>query len=371
MPGWYHEAMPSQTVRIGLTCNEGCLFCFADPEMWAERPTDSGDDYSNLIGSDWRKSFREVRQAGFDELSISGGEPLLHPDLVRMVRYARLLGFKRVELQTNATLLGNPANARRLAKAGVCSALISLPSHVEKVYNALTATRGYYQAALSGLRNMLDAGVRVSIAHVMCTANFRQLPEFVDFVQEHFPEVSGVGFLYVQPEGRATRYPGLYPDLRELKPVLHDAMSRCDDYGLRFTTDVQCGVPMCMLEGYEDRVDKSLFLEPDSFWAHDLSSYRYMQSHKRKTEACEGCFFNDVCHGFWNEYLDAYGGAGLMAVSGTERLRGLFPRIGASPVRDVVLDGQIAASRMANADGIRPRIRRELTASEGPARQGA
>ena len=135
--------MPSQTVRIGLACNEGCLFCFADPELWASRPR-GNEDYSNLIGADWRAAFRKVRADGFDALSISGGEPTLHPDLVRMVKYARLLGFTRVELQSNATLL-TEANVQRLVKAGLCSALVSLPSHQEKVYNALTATRDYFR----------------------------------------------------------------------------------------------------------------------------------------------------------------------------------------------------------------------------------
>lgn len=318
--------MPSQTIRIGLACNEGCLYCFADPERWADRPRGWGRDYANLIGDDWRTELREIRAAGYDGLSISGGEPTLHPDLVKMVRYARLLGFERVELQSNATLL-TPANARRLAKAGVCSALISLPSHIEKVYNAITATRDYFQPALDGVRNLTDQGVIVRLAHVQCTANYRHTPEYVEFVAEHFPDISGVAFLYVQPEGRALGYPALYPDLSDLKPHFERALEACTRLGVRFTTDVQTGVPMCMMGGYEDRVDRSLLLSPRDFWAEDLTSYEYMQAHKRQGPRCGECFWTRVCYGFWNEYLDAYGDAALEPVLSTPRLRELFPEV--------------------------------------------
>ena len=343
--------MPSQTVRIGLACNEGCLFCFADPEMWASRPRGT-EDYSNLIGEDWRAAFRKVRRDGFDGLSISGGEPTLHPDLVRMVKYARLLGFQRVELQSNATLL-TEANARRLARAGLCSALVSLPGHKEKVYNALTATRGYYQAALDGIRNLLALGVKVSIAHVMCTPNFDDVVEFVEFIAERFPGISCVRLLYVQPEGRARKYRGLYPDLTALRPKLHAAMARCDELGLPFTTDVQCGVPMCIMEGYEERVDRELLVRPQSFWGEDLSSYRYMQGHKRKGAACNECFFTNVCHGFWQEYLDAYGDEALTPVKATPRLLSLFPEIAAGDVNVVTGDQPATRSRMLSPRGIR------------------
>ena len=318
--------MPSQTIRIGLSCNEGCLYCFADPELWADRPRGWGKDYSNLIGDDWKTELREIRQAGYDGLSISGGEPLLYPDLVKMVKYARLLGFQRVELQSNATLL-TPENSRRLARAGVCSALISLPSHVEKVYDAITATRGYHGAAMSGLANFLAEHIHVTLCHVICTANYRHLPEYVDHVAEHFPGIQRISFLYVQPEGRGRQNPNLYPSLDDLRPYWEEAMNRCDERGITFSTDVQTGLPLCMMTGHEDRVDLGLLLSPDDFWGEDLSSFEYMQSHKRQGAACGDCFFEKACYGFWNEYLDAYGDETLRPVVETPRLRQLFPRV--------------------------------------------
>lgn len=345
--------MPSQTIRLGLSCNEGCIYCFADPELWADRPLGWGKDYSNLITADWRAEIRSIRKAGYDGLSISGGEPLLHPDIVEMVRYARLLGYQRVELQTNATLL-TEANAKRLARAGVCSALISMPSHVEKVYNAITSTRGYHQAALEGIRHFIDLGVRVTVAHVLCQANYTLVPEYVDFIAERLEGVLDVIFLYVQPEGRARLRPGLYPSLDDLRPYWEEAMARCDRRGVSFRTDVQTGLPLCLLTGHEDHTDVALLTQPESFWADDLSSYLYMQSHKRQGARCGECFFGDVCYGFWNEYLDAYGDEGLRPVVETPRLREQFPDIAAGATAPRLPAGEyVSASRMLKREGIR------------------
>ncbi len=338
--------MPSQTIRIGLACNEGCIYCFADPELWADRPKGWGKDYSNLISDDWRTEIREIRRAGYDGLSISGGEPLLHPDVVKMVKYARLLGFGRVELQTNGALV-TAENARRLARAGVCSALVSMPSHVEKVYNAITATREYHASALAGVRHLLDQRVRVTLAHVLCTANYQHVADYVDFVAEHYQGIQSVIFLYVQPEGRARLKPGLYPSLDALRPYWEEAMARCDRLGVPFRTEAQTGLPLCMMTGHEDHADMGLMLRPDEFWADDVSSFQYMQGHKRQGASCGECFFGKVCYGFWNEYLDAYGDETLRPVVETPRLRAAFPQIAAGATAPRLAPGAyVSATRM-------------------------
>lgn len=342
--------MPSQTIRIGLECNEGCLYCFADPELWKDRPRGWGEDYSNLIGEDWRRELREIREAGYDGLSISGGEPTLYADLLKMVKYARLLGFERVELQTNGTLI-SARNAQKLARAGVCSALVSLPSHVEKIYDAITCTKGYYEAAVAGIGHLIDAGVRVTLCHVLCTANYREVPAYAEFVAERFVDgrrrLQAVSVLYVQPEGRATQKPGLYPSLSDLRPYWIEAMARFDARGVPFRTDPQTGLPFCMMPGHEDHVDLGLLLDPESFWGDDVSSFEYMQGHKRLGERCEACFFVGACYGFWNEYLEAYGHEGLEPVARTAELEARFPAIASGRSVPRLAPGQVVpVSRM-------------------------
>ncbi len=128
-------------------------------------------------------------------------------------------------------------------------------------------------------------------------------------------------------------------------------MERCDAQGIQFSTDVQTGLPLCMLNGHEDRTDLNLLTDPGDFWGDDVSSFAYMQGHKRHGERCSECFFTKVCYGFWNEYLDAYGDEGLEPVVETPRLRELFPSV-VQGVEAPRVD-QAEVSRMFPEGGIR------------------
>ncbi len=313
-----------QTVRLALACNERCIFCFADAERWADRPRGWGQDYANLIADDWRCELREIRRNGYEGLSISGGEPLLHRDLLLLVRYARLLGFTWVELQTNATAV-NPTNARRLFRAGVCTALVSLPSHLPRVFDAITTTKGLFEHAVEGIGNLIAAGVSTTICHVICTTNYRRLPDFVDFVAERYPEVAELRFVYVQPEGRALDRKRLLPDLQNLRDPWRSAMKRCEAAGIVFSTDAQNGLPLCMMCGHEERFPWHQLVAPGEEWGNDLSSYHYAATKKVHGRRCPTCFFAEVCPGFWTDYIDQRGDDGLVPVRATPRLRTLFP----------------------------------------------
>jgi pyruvate-formate lyase-activating enzyme len=319
--------MPAQTVRVTLACNHGCVFCFADfavPRVPTARR--SVHDYTNVVGPDWRRELDAVRAFGYDELSISGGEPLLHPDLLWMLRHARVLGFRRVEVQSNGSLM-TPANVARLRAAGMTAAMVSLPSHVERVFDAITRTKGHFGPSVGGVHNLLAAGVEVILCHVICAANVRLLPRFVRFVAAQAAGVNEILFFYVQPEGRAAHRPRLFARLTDLVPYWLSAMGEADRLGVRFRTDTQTGLPFCYLPGHEDHLRLVDLLDPRAVFGVDLSSFEYMQGHKRKGPQCAACFFDPVCFGFWTQYLDVHGDAELRAVPADDRLRARFPAI--------------------------------------------
>ena len=76
------------------TCPNNCLFCSSCSSINKTRMIDYNKfkeviDYFISIG-------------GIKEISISGGEPLLHPELLRMIRYCKLNNIK------TRTLFSNP-----------------------------------------------------------------------------------------------------------------------------------------------------------------------------------------------------------------------------------------------------------------------
>src|SRR2546423_15627882 len=66
-----------------------------------------------------------IRKLGVMRLGLQGGEPLKHPDIVEVVRYAKSLGFCKVSMSTNGFLLNRHLLAD-LEGAGLDDLQISL-----------------------------------------------------------------------------------------------------------------------------------------------------------------------------------------------------------------------------------------------------
>jgi 7,8-dihydro-6-hydroxymethylpterin dimethyltransferase len=95
-------------VEITSNCNLKCPMCFAE----------SGPGGTNLDFATYTRMIdRYVALEGIpDVLQISGGEPTLHPDFLRMVRYAYEQPIQAVMINTNGIRLArDPALAEALA----------------------------------------------------------------------------------------------------------------------------------------------------------------------------------------------------------------------------------------------------------------
>jgi MoaA/NifB/PqqE/SkfB family radical SAM enzyme len=75
-------------------CNLDCHYC---------------NEYDNSAPhpdtADLKRWMRKIRELGVARLGFQGGEPLLHPDIVELTRYAKSLGFYKVSMSTNGLLL--------------------------------------------------------------------------------------------------------------------------------------------------------------------------------------------------------------------------------------------------------------------------
>ena len=74
--------------EIIQTCPNKCKFCSSNS---------SQDKQTIIIFEQFKKTVMHfIKQGGIEELSISGGEPFLHPDLFEMVKFCKDNGIKTV-----------------------------------------------------------------------------------------------------------------------------------------------------------------------------------------------------------------------------------------------------------------------------------
>ena len=143
-------------------CNLKCIHCYsnsADIEYPDELTTEEG-----------KKLIDDLAQFGSPVIFFSGGEPLLRKDLLELAQYATDKGMRAV-ISTNGTLITKEI-AAKLQKVGLSYVGVSLDG-LEKTHDRFRGKKGAFAAAIEGIRNCRDAGIKVGIRF---TVNKHNLP---------------------------------------------------------------------------------------------------------------------------------------------------------------------------------------------------
>lgn len=134
-------------IETGVLCNNRCRFCY-------QRGYRALPGYPKLVpGDDVRARMRWGLANGFDEVSLTGGEPTLRPDFLDLVRYAREIGYRRVAITTNGWRLASPEFFREAAEAGLTSLGVSVHGPTAEIHDEATGHPGSFLRAQQAIRN--------------------------------------------------------------------------------------------------------------------------------------------------------------------------------------------------------------------------
>jgi Fe-coproporphyrin III synthase len=146
-------------------CNLTCKHCYA---------FSADHDYEGeLSGDEVRGVMADLRAFGVPALILSGGEPLLRPDLFELAAHAKALGFY-IGLSTNGTLIDAPM-ADRVAGAGFDYVGISLDGLAD-THDRFRRLQGAFDRSLAALRHLHARGVKLGLRFTMTSLNAHDLP---------------------------------------------------------------------------------------------------------------------------------------------------------------------------------------------------
>lgn len=115
---------------------------------------------------------------GIPALILSGGEPLSRFDFFDLAGRAKTLGFRHLSLSTNGTLI-TAENAGRIADLGFDYVGISLDG-IGATNDWFRGLDGAFEAALTGVRELLHRGVKVGLRFTITADNAEQMPAMMD-----------------------------------------------------------------------------------------------------------------------------------------------------------------------------------------------
>ena len=183
--------MPRPVVVWNCTrqCNLSCVHCYA-----------SADDQKSPGEMDTAASqafIRDLADFGVPVILFSGGEPILRKDLFTLADTARRCGI-RIALSTNGTLIAKDV-AGEIHRLGFAEVGISLDG-IGINNDRFRGKDGAFQAALSGIRNCIALGLRVSLRLTITRYNYQDITEIFNLVEKE--NIGRVCFYHLAYSGR-------------------------------------------------------------------------------------------------------------------------------------------------------------------------
>jgi len=163
-------------MKVFYGCNLKCEMC----NHWREtrEPPVSAERFREIIC--------ELGEMGTKKIHISGGEPMLRPQIPDFVELASSLGIK-VTMTTNGTLV-DKVKAKRLVEGGLRGVNISIDSPLRKMHEKIRGVEGAFKATVKAVelfqRYKHKGKLTIRINTVVSRTNYQTLETLPDLAHD-------------------------------------------------------------------------------------------------------------------------------------------------------------------------------------------
>lgn len=268
--------------EIIQTCPNECQFCSSRSTKYEKK----------IIPLDvFEKTIEHfMQQGGIEEISISGGEPFLHPMLFEMVRFCKAKGIRTV-IFTSGIKRSNPISAEEIEtiKAECAERLSEIESHepenerlkknvkrhyermlqipeftsiskdemamlkklgldkivfdwqadTEELDNNLMGRKNLYTCLMDSVIRAKSVGLNIDIHFIPMKPNYRQFPEILGFLElARIPNISILNFV-PQGRGRVNKEELMLSDeeMKEFAQIIQNAKPH-------YSGKIRIGIPL-------------------------------------------------------------------------------------------------------------------------------
>lgn len=216
-----------KTLRLGEVCFEitakcplNCLHCSGNCNI------NSKDELSL---DEIKRVIDELSILGCETLEISGGEPLLHQDLIDTISYAKTRNIEPI-LYTSGNMVNvsgkiaglDVAIAKNLHAVGLKKVIFSLQGFRKDTHEAVTKVAGSFSNVIRAIKITKSLDFWVGVHFVPMKLNYKELEGLLRLCHEL--RVDEVGILRFVPQGRGEINSGLLklslPQFKELTEKL-------------------------------------------------------------------------------------------------------------------------------------------------------
>jgi len=187
--------------NIDLTnrCNQRCPICFANAATAGYVYEPSFEQIKKMM-----EMLRNEKPVPCPAIQFSGGEPTIYPRIIEVIKLAKKLGFKQIQIATNGLKASQDLEfCKRIKEAGLNTIYFQFDGIKEETYKKI---RGFnaFPVKLKALENFRKAGLNsvVLVPTVVRGMNDDQIGDIMEVAKKNSDIVKGVNFQPVSFSGR-------------------------------------------------------------------------------------------------------------------------------------------------------------------------
>ena len=189
-------------------CNNRCVMCSNPLDFQMENPYKgySLKQLKDRIGS--LDVFDRKGNLIDDKICLTGGEPTIHPDFLKIVSFTRKR-FPRsiIEMDSNGRRFFYPSFTKKLLSFKNINLCISLHGFDAETHDAVTRTPESFDQAIKGLENIFkykelglnEIELRIIITKITC----KYVEKILKLIKDRFSEADRIVIVFMEMEGQA------------------------------------------------------------------------------------------------------------------------------------------------------------------------
>jgi len=271
-------------VRLTRLCNNRCVFCSDSDSL----------NGSSIAIKEIKHSLIEGLNNGCCRVVLSGGEPTLHPNFLKIVKLADSLGYKHIQIITNGRKFEDKKFTSDAISSGVNEVTFSFHGNNATLHDKQTGVNGSFSQSIFGLLNCLSQGnIIVNIDVVINKINVNYLPGILNFFISL--GVTEFDLLQVIPFGRAWKnWNKVFYNLNDNMPSINAVLKLSLDQNMNIWFN---RFPPEYLENYEYLIQHSAKIYDEIFGRLTMFNDYFINNKVMRCFGvrCRYCFLRNFC----------------------------------------------------------------------------
>lgn len=284
------------TLKVHELCNESCIFCFQDHDTRWKKNILKPKEACTIMYLAFKKWYKSI--------NFSWWEPLIHPNIITFIAFAKKIGFEVIWVHTNAIRFSEKDFLLKCIAAWLNNVNISIHHSDIQINDKIVRIDGATNKALLAIELLHWLWIYTVIYIVLNQYNYRNLYSIVaDFFSQWIVHIV-IMFPTLQWSMLDFSDTAMV-SYNEVIPYVNQLLASFD--WVKWKYIYLFNIPACLVPKYKENVmtaTDGVLYELDG---EIIDYYNQKINTNNYISLCTGCEFKEKCSGIDAPYIEKYG----------------------------------------------------------------